>query len=220
MALSYIGDCTWKPLGEPEPSDPPNELPTTREPWLGRMDQVAAFRAQYFVGRSYLGGFIIANSPQSHSPGMLEIDLVIARPPNFQASLTATTRSIKTASKSATINNSSIIKGETEIKAVRSVSFYAPETRYTFFAADSPNGPRFTKSLGTRKPQILSAVITCNGASGKERTFAGANAPAALLSALSMPEVDTVVSDGGEPIAGTPWFRCTDTVTREFKGDG
>lgn len=219
--LTYVGNCAWEPAGNPEPSDPPNELPTTTEPWLGRSAQTAAFRAAYYIGRSYLGGYIIANTPRANGfcPGMDTCDLVIARPPDFSAFLSPCSTSLKAATKTAAaVAASGIIDGADEVDGSRTVAYYAPDTTYTYFAATLPTAPRYSSVVVPTAPRILRSTITAS-ANGTTKTFSGALAPAALVTALDMPAVEKLQNFSPEPIPGTPWYRVTEVWARELTGD-
>jgi len=220
-SLTYVGDCSWAPSSEPEPSDPPNELPITREPWIGRQDLTAAFRLTKAIGSQYLGGYIIDNTPRDNTPfpGVATVELIIARPPNFSAYLAPCSTSLKTASLNVpAISASGIIDGETSVDGSRFVSYQAADTTYTYFASGLPTAPRFTGVIVPTAPRILRSVITAS-AGGTTVTFSGANAPAALVSALTMAEVDKLQSFSPEPIPGTPWYRVTEVWARELQGD-
>jgi len=220
-ALIYGGDSSWQPSGNPEPHDPPNELPTTREPWIGRQDLTAAFREDYPVGGEYLGGYILDNTPRDNTPfpGVATVDLIIARPPDFEAYLDFSSTSPKTATKTATgISASGIITGETTVDGARTVSYLAPETTYTYFASTLPTAPRFSKVLVDTEPRILRSNMTAS-ANGTTVPFTGLLAPAALVTALDMPAVEKLQSFNPEHIAGTPWYRVTEVWARELTGD-
>lgn len=220
MALTYVGNCEWEPSGNAEPKRPPNELPTLTEPWIGRSDKTDEFLAAHAIGSSYLGGYIIENTPKDNSPfqGVASVDLVIALEPDFNAYLAMPNTATKTACKTAALTASGIIEGESELKAERNVSFYAPETRYTYFSSTKPDGPRFDAVLSVAEPRILRSAVKVS-ANQKEVTFGGGNAPAALVAALTMAPWDKCTDHSAEPIPGTPWYRCTDVVTRELQGD-
>ena len=221
MSLSYLADCDWAPSGHPEPSDPPNELPTTRETWIGRQDQTAAFRAEKAVGSEYLGGYILDNTPRDNTPfqGVATIELIIARPPDFEAYLSPSSTSLKTATlTAAAIAASGIIEGATEVDGSRTVSYLAPDTTYTYFASILPTEPRFSSVVVPTEPRVLHSVMTAS-ANGTTKPFVGALAPAALVSALAMPAVEKLQSFSPEPIPGTPWYRVTEVWARELTGD-
>jgi len=231
--LIYGGDSSWQPSGNPEPHDPPNELPTTREPWIGRQDLTAAFRAEYHIGREYLGGYIIDNTPRDNTPfpGVASVDLIIARKPDFSAFLVSNSAATKTSSKSATVATSGVIPNATSVDAVQTVSYRAPESTYRYFAEGIPGGARFNAMAIPSATRVIASRITARGITTSaglhdppvgtqlERTYTGAVAPAPLVSALAMPEVANVTSHTAEPISGTPWYRCSDTVTLELTGD-
>lgn len=220
MSLSYLGNCAWAPSGHPEPSDPPNELPTTREPWIGRQDLLAAFRADYFIGREYLGGYIIDNTPRDNTPfqGVATVELIIARAPDFAAFTSANSVATKTATKSASIVSGAIIDGATSVDATRSVSYDAPETTFSYFSPTLPDAPRYSTVAISTEPRLRRSSITARGNNGAQKTWTGALAPAPVVSALSMPAA-AVVSHTSEAIPGTPWYRCRDVVTQELTGD-
>jgi len=218
--LTYGGDCSWQPSGNPEPHDPPNELPTTREPWIGRQDLTGAFRAEYHIGREYLGGYIIDNTPRDNTPfpGVATVDLVIARPPDFAAFTTANSVATKSGTKSANVVSSAIIDDATSVDATRTVSYEAPETTYSYFSATLPDAPRYSTVAISTEPRVRRSSITARGNNGREKSWTGGLAPAPLVSALSMPAA-AVVSHTSEAIPGTPWYRCRDVVTQELTGD-
>ena len=146
---SYVGDCAWAVSGNAEPSDPPNELPTTSEPWLGRSDQTTAWRAQYHIGLTYLGGYITGNTPKANGfcPGMDTCDLLIARPPDFTKFLAPCSTSLKTASLGVqAIAASGIIDGADHVDGTRTVAYYAPETSYSYFSETLPTAPRYSSA--------------------------------------------------------------------------
>lgn len=222
MALTYKGNCEWEPAGDREARTPPNDLPITQEPWMGRSDKTAAFLAQYAVGKQYLGGYIIENTPKSNYPfpGVDWVDLQIAMPPKFDVVLSHPGRSIKTAQKSATVQSSGVIDGESEVTCVKEITYYAPEIRYEYFASKRPAGARYTDAAGIGSPEIIRSVIRVTGkTTGKEITYTNSTAPAAVVTAMIMGETNLVSGHEARQIPGTPWYSCTDVVSREFAGD-
>jgi hypothetical protein len=218
---AYVGNCEWEPSGEPERKTPPNELPTLTEPWMGRMDKVEAFRGIYAVRSAYLGGYIIDNTPKSNSPfqGMASVDLVVALPPDFSQFLSPGSTSIKTAQINvANIGVTGVIPGADHVDGSRSVSYFAPETTYLYFAPVLPTAPRFSGVVVPTVPRVLRSIITAT-ANSVTKNFTGALAPSALVTALTMPPVDKLQSFSPDPIPGTPWYRVTETWARELQGD-
>jgi len=170
---TYVGNCTWaKTRINPEKTDPPNEVATSVEAWSGRSDQTDAFRAIYYIGMPYLGGYIVDNAVQPESPGrgLDAVNLKILRPPSFTAFLASTSTTVKTSQVSATIETTAVFDKATSVDATRSASY-------------------------------------------------GGNAPAVLVSALSMPEAASLTSFQAEPIPGTPWYKCTDVIVLELVGN-
>lgn len=223
--LIYVGNCGWEPSGNPEPSRPPLELPTIREPWIGRQDQTSAFLAAHPIGGSHLGGYIIENTPRDNTPfeGVASVDLIVALPPDFLTAKVENSTSYKTATRTATVESSLIIPGATSVDAERAITYAAPETTYTYFASSAPSGPRYTSVATSAEARVLSSRVTARGEIGDgqqiEKKFTGALAPAALVTALTMAPVDKGTSHQSAVIPGTPWYRCTDVVTRELEGD-
>jgi hypothetical protein len=191
---TYVGNCTWaKTRINPEKTDLPNEVATSIEAWSGRSDQTDAFRATYYIGKSYLGGYIAA----------------------FLASTSTT---VKTSQISATIETEAVFDKATSVDATRSASYEAPETTYTYFAPRRPDAARFSQVFTTATTRITANTISAKGNDGSSASYGG-NAPAVLVSALTMPEAASLTSFQAEPIPGTPWYKCTDVVVLELVGN-
>lgn len=225
MALTYIGNCDWQPAGEAELHAPPHEIPTLREPWLGRSDDLPTFLDEHAVGSEYLGGWIIDVTPRDNTPffGVASADVVVALPPDATVYLSSDSEETKTATKSAVVTTSLVIDGATEVTATRDVLYSSAKTTYSYFALSRPGSNRFSSVLTVRSPRIIRSVIRATAKdgplAGQERTWPFANAPAPLVSALSMSATNIGTRPEAEPIPGTPWFRCTETWTRELQGD-
>jgi hypothetical protein len=218
---TYVGNCTWaQTRNSPEKTDPPNEVATTIEAWSGRSDQSAAFRLLYYIGKSYLDGYIVDNALQPESPGrgMDAINLKILRPPSFTDFLASTSTSVKTSQISATIETGAVFDKATSVDATRSASYEAPETTYTYFTPRRPDQARFDKVFTTSSTRITSNTISAKGNEGSSASYGG-NAPAVLVAALSMPEAASLTSFQAEPIPGTPWYKCTDVIVLELVGN-
>lgn len=216
MALVFNGNCEWRMIRK-EPTKAANDLPTHIETWIGRSDKFTDFMAAHPVGMQLSGGYIIFRRGDDSEPKS-EVELTIATAPDFQTPRVMPGTSTKTAQKTATVSSSTIIDGATEVKAERAVSYEAPETKYTYFSSTRPGGPRYSKVSDGRQPRILRTTMKAS-ANGEEVSFGSGNAPAALVSALTMAATDVVTSHDAEPIDGTPWYRCADVVTRELQGD-
>lgn len=237
MSLTYVGNCEWEPSGEPEPRNPPKGLPTTMEPWIGRSDKLAAFLVSKPVGASYLGGYIIDNTPRDRTPfdGAASVDLIVARPPSFSAYEAGGGLVRKTAQKSASITNATIWKSIAgrdataeelaldgfayTVDCEKVVTYDSPETTYRYFTSSRPSGPRFHTEIGGNSVRIRRTRVTARTQFAQaQRIYTGGSAPGAIVTALSMAEVN-IVSMQCDEIVGTPWFQCVDTVTRELQGD-
>ena len=218
---TYVGNCTWaKTRINPEKTDLPNEVATSIEAWSGRSDQTDAFRATYYIGKAYLGGYIVDNALQPESPGrgMDAVNLKILRPPSFTDFLASTSTTVKTSQISATIETEAVFDKATSVDATRSASYEAPETTYTYFAPRRPDSARFDQVFTTATTRITANTISAKGNEGSSASYGG-NAPAVLVSALTMPEAASLTSFQAEPIPGTPWYKCTDVVVLELVGN-
>lgn len=229
--FEYVGDCEWR-LIKSQPSDPANEMETQRDTWFGRTDKLEQFLQQYplyapYTGEDGTSGYITLRSVNDDGNPFSTVDLQISLPPDFQRYLVSNGWGIKTASASANVTGSNLIPSSMlpdgadppdSIQCTRSVSFFAPESQYTYFASSKPSGPRFNSYSGTQQPFILSSRISCNVA-GASIVFAGAVASAPIVAALTMPLVSVIVSTTAEQIPGTPWYRCKDGVALQYQGD-
>ncbi len=218
MGANYAGISAFT-LQRSEPDSTVGEMPVVVESWRGRADQRDTFLAKYPMGLLYGGGYIVRTSGRDDGAWSM-VDITIGLAPDFTTDWPANGVSTKIATMSAKVTASGILAGETEVIAERSVSFYSPETRHAYFAAKKPSGAKYSTVLIATQPTIIRSVIKATGvASGQSITFPGLYAPAALVSALFMPTVDTVTDHQSPCIPGTPWYRCTDTVSRVLQGD-
>lgn len=214
--MTYIGDCSWLLVDERD-ARRANDLPILRHVYEGRADQAETFRLTKAIGTQLSGGYITDVGKIIPQGPFATLEVTIALPPDFLTYKLSKSRMQQTSSKGATITNSQIIPGETQIEGNRTVSFIAPQAVYSYFASSRPAGPRFTSPAENDAPRMLRSVITAT-AGGKSRTYYG-NAPGALVSALAMPAVGLITGHTSEPIPGTPWFDCQDTISYVYRGD-
>lgn len=227
-AVQYLGDLSWAAVGEQIPRKPPGDLYTITEPWNGRQDQLSQFLTNYPVGGSYLGGTIIDNTPRNHDPceGMCAVDLVVAVGCDTKTVLSNPGLSLSKATLSvqnkAIANVVPLAAGgfAANINASITSIYYAPEMRYTYMATSQPTKVRFTK-VGYGKPAIIAQTIVATDAanSGASISFTGGVAPAGLVSALTQSNIDKNVGFNCEQIAGTTYYRCTETWRTELAAD-
>lgn len=223
--IIYVGNCEWR-LIKSRPTDVANGLPGLVETWFGRADHLEQWKAQFPLYTAYRGGYITKRDINDDQGPFATGDLIITLPPDFGRYLMRPSWSIKTATKSANVTGPNLIppalippgvSQPNPLPCTRTVSFYSPECRYQYFADGKPDGARFGSAATGRNPIIIRSTITCQLSSG-QLTFNG-NAPAAIVSALAMQTIDRVTSVDADPIAGTSWYECTDTVGRELQGD-
>lgn len=224
MSVTY-GGVTAFTLQRSEPREAAGDLPVVIETWRGASHLTDGFLSSNTVGSSASGGYIIDRSVREQGP-YTEVDLIIALQPSTSDYVVSNGVGLKTVSMSATVTASNIIDNASSVNAERQITFYAPETRYTYFRLTEPIGPAFGSVSNGREPIILRSVITASGNEkeddeedlGPDRTFAGGTAPPALVSALAAIAANTLVSHESENIPGTPWYRCVDVISREFAG--
>ncbi len=225
MAITYVGLVNDWWLTEEEEGRPFLELPTLSQTWKMKATHVQQFKAAFQVGAALSGGFIVDRRVKDQ--GMFpEASINIALPPDFQKYTLAISRGHQTASKGAQVETDLIIgdkddKGNNigaEIYQVeRRVSFIAPQSVYTYWSSSKPLGPRFTSPSETSSPILLSSRITARSAV-RSLTFSG-NAPISLATAVAMPPSGKITGHQADPIPGTPWYRCQDTIAYGFWGD-
>jgi len=105
------------------------------------------------------------------------------------------------------------ISGDSPSEASRDIQFYADESTYRYITNTRPAGPSYSNTSTGRNPTIFSSVI--NAADG---TIYKGSAPVALVTALTPATISMVTGHRAEPVYGTPWFECEDTVIRTFFG--
>lgn len=213
--ITYQGVTAFT-LQSEEPAAEHYGLPTVTQTYKGAAYLFDAFWASVATGTPRSGGYI-TNRSGANKGIYPEISITIALPPNFNDYKLSRSRMQQTASKGATITNSSIIPDETEIECNRTVSFISPQAVYSYYASSRPDGPRFTSPLESQAPLMLRSIITAT-AGGKSRTYYG-NAPSALVSALAMPQVGIITGHTSDPIPGTPWYQCQDVISYVYRGD-
>lgn len=208
VSVTYIGTSTFT-LQKQEPRGSAGDVPTTIESWRGKQADRDSFLTSHALNSSHNGGYIIDYSCRD-GVAYTEVDLVIGRSPDFQKEYSANGISLKTGTKSANVS---------EGLATREVSYYAPETRYTYFSSSKPNGPRYDSVAIETQPRIIRSKITVRRENLPDLIYTGALAPADVATATTMAAWDKITSHDSEQIPGTPWYRCVDVVTRELRGD-
>ncbi len=239
-SLAYV-------LQKAEPRLRVMELPTVVESWSGPLGPGSltsaglvdsslrdAFVAAVPVGTLYGGGLALPG-PSVDPVGYLidvssresgtyaAVDRVVAYAPTFIGRDRSTYLldggyPKKTATFSAAITNSSVIPGQTDLACTCKVSFYSPESKYTYFTQGYPAGQAFAGVAGGAQPQIVGSLMTVS-AGGQTQTFGGATAPSPVVSALYMPVADILDEFSPVQIPGTPWYKVTETWARVFQGD-
>jgi len=223
MALTFVANCAWrfttqslkrKALG----------LPGRTVTWTGRYDTLDAFLALYPLKSIYGSGYITDVDIKDTTPEA-SVDLIIVDPPDFSTYSVKPSTTIKTFTASGTLDGTSIFPDEkavdiTSTEAKRSTSARVHQSTYRYYASQLPLGPRFGTEVTGQNPTILrdSVIVTAHLTAGgdKTATFSFANAPAEVRAVVKY-TTDSMNTDfSADPIDGSPWFECTDTVIRGF----
>lgn len=111
-----------------------------------------------------------------------------------------------------TIIQTTVLSCLTPTPASRSITYYTRQSTYKYITAGRPTGPSYTSpdisvSIGDGLEIIKSTINTADGA-----IYPGA-APAGLVTALTPVGVDVQAVMECDPVVGTNWFECEDTVT-------
>ena len=229
--ITYVGhrEFTLQKTSETRAADDAGRYSET---WRGAADLAAAFAAGYAPGSPYGSGYIAEVRREEPQGPYADVEIVVVRPPDFGRFTTANSTTVKTATKSAqNIACTGVLPDYTDasgntvevenVNAEKKVTYLTAETKYTYHASSKPSGPRFSAIGLAMTISVLSrsiSVTDADGGSSETVILRGATAPAPIASALTMPEIDRVIHEHS-PIPGTPWYRCTDTVTREYLGD-
>jgi hypothetical protein len=228
--MTYIGNCEFE-LAETTKTRVIMDLDGLREVYRGRRDHTEQFLETKVKGDASTGGYITEARAIDQQGPWGEVEVTIALPPDFLAYTLAQSRAIQTASKGAEVTNSQILDGYSEVSAQKQMTFIAPQHIYSYFASKRPPSPRFTSPPVGASPTVLTSSITARGTIIKEswvtehkmqppvseKTWYG-NAPLPLVSATAMSPQGLITGFTSDPIPGTPWYRCQDTISYVFQG--
>ncbi len=216
----YVGNCEWILIDE-DGTTVAEDVSGRVFTFEGRADKTDEFAAQFTVGTIYQGGYIIRILDRQTQGPFNKIEVHIALAPSFQSSRSPTNWSVKTIALSGSISDSGVYQNLVKFDLRREVIFRSPTVSYTYFASSQPAGPRFSSASGNIR--VLSDRIFVNGFDANDRlTYQGTttynNLPSALRDPVQL-EAKTIAEIQATPIPGTPWWRCVDTVTKEYKTD-
>lgn len=224
MAITYVGVTDFV-LQSEEPAADYFELPTVSQVWKGAAPKYAAFLALTKVGNPWEGGYIIGQ--RGKDQGMYpEVQLTIAKAPNFLIYTITPSTSWQTSSKGRRVATTGVIPGATAVDAQIRCTFISPQRVFAYWASTMPDGPRNTAYPFTGSPQLVGnpvTVVTVSEGKADEgepstRTYYG-NVPAPLATALALVPSGRVTAHDAMPVPGTPWYRCQDVVSYGYWGD-
>ena len=224
MALTFVANCAFRFVSQTK-RNKSRGLPTRTVTWTGRYDTLDAFIALYPLGSQYGTGYITDHDIKDTTPEA-SVDLIIVDPPDFSTYSVKPSTTVKTFTASGTLDGTGIFPDEgtngiTSTEAKRSTSARIHQSTYRYYASQLPLGPRFDTEVTGQNPTILrdSVIVTAHLAAGgdKTATFTFANAPAEVRAVVAFTTESTNTDFSADPIDGSPWYECTDTVIRGFQ---
>ena len=220
MALTFVANCAWrfttqslkrKALG----------LPGRTVTWTGRYDTLDAFLALYPLKSIYGSGYITDVDIKDTTPEA-SVDLIIVDPPDFSTYSIKPSTTIKTFTASGTLDGATLFPDDeiTTTEAKRSTSARVHQSTYRYYASQLPLGPRFDTEVTGQNPTILrdSITVTAHLTAGGDKTivYSYSTAPAIVKTAVAYTTQSVNTDFSADPIDGSPWFECSDTVIRGF----
>ena len=100
--------------------------------------------------------------------------------------------------------------------ATRDIRYCTRSAKTRYIATSRPTSPTYGLDVSV-SPRILYSVIRATDTSGNNFVFSGANAPAALVSALT-PAGGVLSFMECSPVVGSPYFECTDSASYLYQG--
>ena len=223
MALTFVANCAFRFISQIKRQKALG-LPTRTVTWTGRYDALDAFVALYPTSSQYGTGWITDLDIKDTTPEA-SVDIIIADPPDFSRYSVKPSTTVKTFTASGTLDGTGIFPDEgtdgiTSTEAKRSTSARVHQSTYRYYASQLPLGPRFDTEVTGQNPTILrdSVIVTAHLAKGgdKTATFTFASAPAEVRAVVGYTTESINTDFSADPIDGSPWYECTDTVIRGF----
>jgi hypothetical protein len=220
MALTFVSNCAFRFISQTK-RQKARGLPTRTVTWTGRYDALDAFVALYPISSQYGTGWITDLDIKDTTPEA-SVDIIIADPPDFSGYSVKPSTTVKTFTASGTLDGTTLFPDDeiTTTEAKRSTSARVHQSTYRYYASQLPLGPRFDTEVTGQNPTILrdSITVTAHLTAGGDKTivYSYASAPA-LVKAVVAYTTESVNTDfSADPIDGSPWYDCTDTVIRGF----
>ena len=220
MALTFVANCAFRFISQIK-RQKARGLPTRTVTWTGRYDALDAFVALYPISSQYGTGWITDLDIKDTTPEA-SVDIIIADPPDFSGYSVKPSTTVKTFTAAGTLDGTTLFPDDeiTTTEAKRSTSARVHQSTYKYFCNGLPLGPRFSTEVTGQNPTILrdSITVTAHLTAGGDKTivYSYSNAPAIVKTAVAY-TIESVNTDfSGDPIDGSPWYDCTDTVIRGF----
>ena len=224
MALHYIGNCGWEQSGNPTKSSRAGEIPTVTDQWLGRSDLLEDFLSSFPVGASHLGGYISNHNVNEHSPGkgLGTVDIVVSLPPNVGSVQTSARHSIKPLLLTSSLNSTTVDSKFAHYYISREILAKAPVSQHKYFSSSQPGGPRYSGSASS-SVKVLKDIISvdCYDTDWNWKIRYELDPSQVNSEILAKVKVKNLVEVelSCDPIPGTPWFQCVDTVTTTLQAN-
>lgn len=107
--------------------------------------------------------------------------------------------------------------GKKIVGATQEIKYIAPTTIWRYLTKTEPTVAVFNTVRGSQGLSVLDSRITITYNDGTTSILAG-NAPAGVVSALSVSPVTFVIGPAFNPIVGTPYFEAQEVVQIKFPG--
>ena len=220
MALTFVSNCAWRFISQTKRLKA-SVLPSRTVTWTGRYDTLDAFVALHPLFSAYGTGWITDIDIKDTTPEA-SVDIIIADPPDFTAYSVKPSTTVKTFTASGPLDGTTLFPDDTitTTEAKRSTSARVHQSTYKYFCNGLPLGPRFSNEVTGQNPTILrdSITVTAHLEEGGDKTlsYSYTNAPAIVKAAVVYTTESVNTDFSGDPIDGSPWYDCTDTVIRGF----
>lgn len=212
MPVSYNGSAIFHEQCQPHPSKNEFGIDTLSRKFRGPATKLSAFLSGLAQGQVY-NSFYLQTWAADEDPVFPTVTLsykgLLRRIPDPISTDDTAMQSVSLSTSRDDPEGSGKV-----INWVRDIQFWASTTTWKYISNSRPTAPRYTAINGNRNPVIFRSSIT--GSNGK--VYAGANAPADLITSLTPAATSIVQSSSAEQVYGTPWFECQDTVIRTFTG--
>lgn len=214
--VTYVGDISFADAHEPVPSKSEWGMDQINRTMRGGQPNLVAFMEGLGQGASYtfngniyyLQTWECDNHPVFPSVSMMYKGLTGGIPPPKASG--------STVEQSLTLT-SSMVSGYKS--AQRDIRFLTRQSSTLYIATSAPLTATYGLDVNFNPyAHFISSVIRATDTSGNDYVYSGADAPAALVTALTPVGYLDIAVPQCTPVVGSPYFECTDTCTRLLPG--